>query len=197
MEFKGIVMKWNQTGLMAVAVAALVLQGCSAPVREGDMQDIPVDERSVGVDPGSDGRPGVETGVVQVGEGFFDGRPIEEVMQDPESVLSKRVFYFEFDSAELPLDEQAALEVHARFLASNPRISVVLEGHTDERGSREYNLALGERRAKSIERLLSLLGVGQGQMEVISFGEERPVALGQHEDAWRLNRRVELLYTGY
>lgn len=190
-------MKWTQVGLAAVAVMLLALQGCSAPVREGDMQDIPVDERSVGVDPSRDGRPGVETGVFQVGEGFFDGRPIEEVMRDPESVLSKRVFYFDYDSAELPASEQAALDVHARFLSSNPRISVILEGHTDERGSREYNLALGERRAKTIDRLLSLQGVGRAQIQVISFGEERPVALGQHEDAWRLNRRVELLYTGY
>lgn len=190
-------MNRNLAGLTALAVVLLLIQGCSAPVREGEMQDIPVDERSVGVDPSRDGRTGVETGVIRMDDGFFDGRPIEEVLRDPESVLSKRVFYFDFDSAELPASEQAALEMHARFLAANPRISVVVEGHTDERGSREYNLALGERRAKSIERLLGLYGVGREQMEVISFGEERPVAMGKFEDAWRLNRRVELLYTGY
>jgi len=82
-------------------------------------------------------------------------------------------------------------------LSSNPDVSVVLEGHADERGTREYNLALGERRAKAVEQLLVLQGVGQNQIQVISFGEERPVALGHDEEAWRLNRRVEFLYSGY
>ncbi|MBE0511149.1 MAG: peptidoglycan-associated lipoprotein Pal [Chromatiales bacterium] len=188
-------MKRNLVVVSLASVLLMALQGCSTPVRE-EQQDVIVDERSVGVSP-TDGSLGVETSVIPVGEGFFEGRPIEEALADPESVLSKRVFYFDFDSAELPAADQAALEVHARFLNANPRISVVLEGHTDERGSREYNLALGERRAQTIERLLSLQGVAGAQMQVISFGEERPVALGHHEDAWALNRRVELLYSGY
>ena len=189
-------MRHKQSMLILGAVLLLVLQGCSTPVRE-DPVDVPVDERSVGVGPVTPVDPGVATGVYDMREGYFDGRPIEEAMRDPDSVLAKRVFYFDFDSAELPPAEQAALEVHARFLVANPRISVVIEGHTDERGSREYNLALGERRAQTVERLLALLGVANRQMQVISFGEERPVALGHHEEAWRLNRRVELLYSGY
>jgi len=76
-------------------------------------------------------------------------------------------------------------------------VTLVLEGHADERGSREYNLALGERRAKAIERILSLEGVPAGRLQVISFGEERPMAPGHDDEAWRLNRRVELLYSGY
>ncbi len=191
-------MKRNQAGLVLGAVLLLALQGCSTPVRE-DAADVPVDERSVGVDPRmvDDGRTGVETGVFIDGEGYFEGRPIAELMEDPESVLSQRIFYFDFDSSELSADQLAALETHARFLIANPNIGVVLEGHTDERGSREYNLALGERRAQTIERLLSLQGVQPEQLQVISFGEERPAALGHHEEAWRLNRRVELLYSGY
>jgi peptidoglycan-associated lipoprotein len=82
-------------------------------------------------------------------------------------------------------------------MAEFPTVTLVLEGHADERGSREYNLALGERRAKAIERILSVEGVPAEQLQVISFGEERPVALSHDEEAWRLNRRVELLYSGY
>jgi peptidoglycan-associated lipoprotein len=82
-------------------------------------------------------------------------------------------------------------------LSSNPEVTVILEGHADERGTREYNLALGERRANAVQQLLVLQGVAQSQIQVISFGEERPVALGHDGEAWRLNRRVEILYSGY
>ena len=89
------------------------------------------------------------------------------------------------------------IAAHARLLSGNPEVTVVLEGHADERGTREYNLALGERRAKAVQQLLVLQSVAQSQIQVISFGEERPVALGHDEEAWRLNRRVEILYSGY
>ncbi|MCW8829676.1 MAG: peptidoglycan-associated lipoprotein Pal [Gammaproteobacteria bacterium] len=190
-------MRRIHAGLGIMAAALMVLQGCTGgAVRDG--ADVPVDERSVGADGAAvEPRDGVETGVARVGSGTFDGRPISEVLSDPQSVLSQRVFYFDFNSSELSVTDQEALSAHARLLSQNPEMSVVLEGHADERGSREYNLALGERRAKAIERLLNLQGVGQEQIQVISFGEERPVALGHDEEAWRLNRRVELLYSGY
>ncbi|MGM0594083.1 MAG: peptidoglycan-associated lipoprotein Pal [Pseudomonadota bacterium] len=184
-----------------MAAALLLLQGCSggAGVRE-DGADVPVDERSIGADEGDERGAEVDTvqtGGAQMGEGMFEGRPIEEVLNDPQSELAKRVFYFGFDSSELSTSDRDALEQHARLLNANPEVSVVLEGHADERGSREYNLALGERRAKAVEQVLNLLGVAGEQIQVISFGEERPVALGHDEEAWRLNRRVELLYSGY
>jgi peptidoglycan-associated lipoprotein len=140
---------------------------------------------------------GAETGTAQVGSGTFDGRPISEALSDKNSILAQRVFYFDFNSSELSVADREALKAHARLLSANPDLSVVVEGHADERGSREYNLALGERRAKAIEEILNLQGVAKEQIQVISFGEERPVALGHDEEAWRLNRRVELLYSGY
>lgn len=193
-------MKRMHVGLGILAAALIALQGCSGgAVRDG--ADVPVEERSVGAEGATDGTGaetgGVETGTAQVGAGTFEGRPINEALSDPNSILSTRVFYFDFNSSELSAADQEALAAHARLLSANPSISVVLEGHADERGSREYNLALGERRAKAIERVLSLQGVGPEQIQVISFGEERPVALGHDEEAWRLNRRVELLYSGY
>ena len=101
------------------------------------------------------------------------------------------VFYFEFDSSILSDDARQALLIHAENLQTNP-LSVRLEGHADERGSREYNMALGERRANAVRDFLVLQGVDSGLIETISYGEEQPVDSGSYESAWSLNRRVEL-----
>lgn len=119
-----------------------------------------------------------------------------EELNDPDSPLSKRVIYFDFDSSKITNEQREVIDAHADFLSRNPDVEVVLEGHTDERGTREYNLALGERRAQSVEQLLQVQGVSTDQIQVISFGEERPAALEHDESAWRLNRRVEILYSG-
>ncbi|KEA62054.1 18K peptidoglycan-associated outer membrane lipoprotein [Marinobacterium lacunae] len=104
------------------------------------------------------------------------------------------VFYFDFDQSVVKQDGFADLEAHARYLASHPSASVRLEGHADERGTREYNIALGERRAQSVERLLVVNGASASQIETISYGEEKPAVMGQGEASWAQNRRVELKY---
>lgn len=184
-------MKRIYAGLSIAAALMLMLQGCTG-TGETRPGDVPVEERSVG----ADGTDGAQAGGATMG-GSFAGRPITEVLSDPDTPLSRRVFYFDLNSSELSPEDLQALSTHARFMAEFPTVTLVLEGHADERGSREYNLALGERRAKAIERILSVEGVPAEQLQVISFGEERPVALGHDEEAWRLNRRVELLYSGY
>lgn len=118
-------------------------------------------------------------------------------LNDPNSPLSQRVLYFDLDSSQIKSEDRDIITVHAEFLAAHPDITIVLEGHADERGSREYNIALGEKRAKAVKQLMTLQGVTEAQIQVISFGEERPVAIGHDSAAWRLNRRVEILYTGY
>ena len=118
-------------------------------------------------------------------------------LNDPNSPLSQRVLYFDLDSSQIKDEDREIITVHADFLAAHSDITVVLEGHADERGSREYNIALGEKRAKAVKQLMTLQGVTENQIQVISFGEERPVALGHDASAWNLNRRVEILYTGY
>jgi peptidoglycan-associated lipoprotein len=105
------------------------------------------------------------------------------------------VFYFDFDQSVVKQDGFADLEAHARYLAQNPSASVRLEGHADERGTREYNIALGERRAKAVERLLIVNGASASQVETISYGEEKPAVLGTGEQSWAQNRRVELIYS--
>ena len=126
---------------------------------------------------------------------LHDALPIYP-LNDPNSPLSQRVVYFDFDSSEVSTADRNIISAHAEYLANHPNVAVILEGHTDERGSREYNIALGERRARAVQQLMLLQGVAQKQIQVISFGEERPVALGHDEASWHLNRRVEILYSG-
>lgn len=114
---------------------------------------------------------------------------------NPASPLSQQSIYFAFDSYTVPADSQAMMEAHAQYLATHPSARVVLEGNTDERGGREYNLALGQKRSDSVKNRLQLLGVPEDRMESISFGKERPRALGHDEESYQENRRVDIKYT--
>jgi peptidoglycan-associated lipoprotein len=109
-------------------------------------------------------------------------------------LLSKRVVYFDFDRADIRGDSQAVVNAHAAYLAKNPAQKVRLEGHADERGSREYNIGLGERRGQAVRRAMLLQGVAEAQLSTVSYGEERPAVAGSDEQAYALNRRVEIVY---
>jgi peptidoglycan-associated lipoprotein len=122
--------------------------------------------------------------------GSWAGHPLD----DPNSLLSKRTVYFDFDKSVILEGDRAVLEAHARYLSDNPGATVTLEGHADERGTREYNMALGERRSVATRQYMSLLGGAGQQLRTVSYGEERPAAMGHHEEAWALNRRVEIIY---
>jgi peptidoglycan-associated lipoprotein len=119
---------------------------------------------------------------------------VQQMLDEPDSPLSTRVIYFEYDSAKVSDESLAVLETHGNFIAGNGNVSVRLEGHADERGSREYNIALGDRRAQSVRRILLFQGASSDQLETISYGEEQPAVLGHEESAWSQNRRVELVY---
>jgi peptidoglycan-associated lipoprotein len=121
-------------------------------------------------------------------------KPVDP-FEDPNNLLSKRVIYFDFDSSAVKEDELPIIRAHADYLAANSQVHFTLEGHTDERGTREYNLALGERRADAVRRLLIANGVSPSQVKVVSYGEERPAVLGHDESAWRMNRRAEFVYS--
>lgn len=166
-----------------IAATIAVLAGCSSKGGTTDGSGVAVEDRSLG------GDGGVVTGGA-AGTSSFAGMSLD----DPNSPLSRRVIYFEYDSAEISTVDRDTLAAHAGFLAANPGQRVMLEGHTDERGSREYNIALGDRRALSVQRVLELNGVGTGQATVVSYGEEKPAADGHSDAAWRLNRRVEIVY---
>lgn len=117
-------------------------------------------------------------------------------MNDPSNPLSKRSIYFGYDSISVEDEYAQVVEAHAKFLAEHPGVKIRVEGNTDVRGSREYNLALGQRRADSVKRALTLNGVSSDQVESVSFGEEKPRAQGESEEAHQENRRVDIVYSG-
>jgi len=127
---------------------------------------------------------------LEVGKPSFSGDP----RKDPASPLSKRIIYFEFDSYEVKPEYQPVLEAHAGFLLAKRDAKVILQGHADERGSREYNLALGQKRAEAVRKSLMVIGVTDIQLESVSFGEEKPRSEEKTEQGYAENRRVEIVY---
>lgn len=111
-------------------------------------------------------------------------------------VLNKRSVFFDFDSFAVKDEYRPAIEAHAKFLQANKNARMTLQGNTDERGSREYNIALGQKRADAVKKLMQLFGASEMQIETVSFGKEKPKALGHDEAAWAENRRVDIVYTG-
>jgi peptidoglycan-associated lipoprotein len=169
---------------LAVAVA---LAGCSSV----PLSDVPVEDKSaaaVGTQPGGGpGAGGAQSSVAPVVTDSPGG-----TVAGPANV--SRLIYFDYDSYVIKPEFQNLVEAHARFLKSNNDRRVAIEGHTDERGGREYNLALGQRRAEAVRRALVLLGVADNRLEAVSFGKEKPAAPGSDEASWAQNRRAELVY---
>jgi len=188
---------WTKTAI--VVVPALLMLGCGT---KGEVQ-----EGAAGAGQPTTGAPaegaattGVGAGGAVSGEamgegakgapGAFTGDPLD----DPNSLLAKRVVYFDFDKSDIKDEFRDIIAAHAAYLASHSNVTVTLEGHCDERGTREYNIALGERRSMAVQRVVTLQGVAAGQVNSISYGEERPAELGHDESAWAKNRRVEFIY---
>jgi len=151
-----------------------------------------------GGDSVSDSRDGAQVGSID-GDGGVAGQALSvsydaNAINDINSVLAERVIYFDFDSSQVSDDFIELVKHHGKYLSANPAAKVRLEGHTDERGAREYNVALADRRAQAVERLLMFQGAASNQITLISYGEEKPASLGHDESAWRLNRRAELVY---
>jgi peptidoglycan-associated lipoprotein len=165
----------------ALAISALLFGGCSS------MQSS--EEAPVGDATGAGGAGGAGGTAGARGTKWSGG-----ALDDPSSPLYKRVVYFEYDSVELVPESRDVLRAHGSYLSSNRNTSITIEGHCDERGSREYNLALGERRAQTVKRYLEAEGVSSGQLAIISYGEERPANTGHSESAWAENRRGVLAY---
>ena len=144
------------------------------------------------IDPLEGGEEGADPTVMPV---TIDG-PQSRTALEPSAAEapSERVVYFDYDRAELASEYLDVVARHGRWLSQNPQARVRLEGHTDERGSREYNIALGERRAKTVSRMLQLQGVASAQARTVSYGEELPVDEGHDPQAWSANRRVNIIY---
>jgi peptidoglycan-associated lipoprotein len=116
--------------------------------------------------------------------------------RDPANVLAQRSVYYDFDKYDIKDEFKPVIEAHAKYLRENSGLKMLVQGNTDERGSREYNIALGQRRSEGVKRMLQLLGVREEQIEAVSLGEEKPKELGHTEEAWARNRRSDMLYAG-
>nr|VFK12166.1 MAG: peptidoglycan-associated lipoprotein [Candidatus Kentron sp. LPFa] len=165
--------------LMVIGFSSLVLAACTtfSPKSDGDEDKAQVEDRSGG-----------DTHAID------DGSASMRSIDDPSSLLSNRIIYFDFDSNDIRPEFREIIEAHAHYLADNASVRVTLGGHCDERGTREYNLALGERRAKAISRAMSVLGASDNQLYTVSYGEEQPEEQASNEFAWQKNRRVEIIY---
>ena len=176
------------------AIVAFALVGCSSSPTTA-----PVEDKSAAADPAATAAPGTTTrpatpgGVTGASTGATTG---SAMLKDPNNILSKREVLFEFDSFVVADKYKPMVEAHARYLSGNHAAKVTVQGHGDERGAREYNIALGQRRADAVKRMMTLLGVQEIQIETVSFGEEKPRNLGHDETAWTENRRVDIVYAG-
>jgi len=198
---------YNIKSWLLVALVAMFVSACATTQEEmpagGDgapTYDQSQSGSSTGtVDSGSSGADasGLEGADGGTGTAIVDGAPMTamELLEEPEGALASRTIYFELDSAKLTTESLTILETHGNFVAGNGEVSIRLEGHADERGSREYNIALGDRRAQSVRRVLLFQGASSDQVETVSYGEEQPAVSGHDEGAWSKNRRVELIYT--
>jgi peptidoglycan-associated lipoprotein len=188
----------KKLSILLMIAPLTVLTACTS-ISDNSEGDATVEDRTGGENAaGSEGYEGQTGGYNDSGmDGgtAVNGQPYSgDPLSDPNSALSIRTIYFEYDSVTINSEGQAALNAHAEYLSLNPSKTIILEGHTDERGTREYNLSLGERRSQTIADFLTASGVQASQLEVRSYGEENPVALDHDDSAWQLNRRVELLY---
>jgi len=174
--------------IVYAALLAVFLAGCQTTSNQA-----PVEDKSAAASAGT--QSGATTSGTQSGavSGTQTGT---NPLKDPNNILSKRSIYFEFDSFVVADQYKPIIEAHAKYLAANKNAKVTLQGHADERGSREYNIALGQKRADAVKRMMQLMGVQELAVETVSFGKEKPRNLGHDEAAWAENRRVDIVYVG-
>ncbi|KXB29733.1 MULTISPECIES: peptidoglycan-associated lipoprotein Pal [Dechloromonas] len=167
--------------LIPALLSALIL-GCSSTPIPDENGGAPVESR------------GASSGVAPVTAGGVDANGLPRELTDPKSKLSQRSIYFDLDKYEVKDEYKDLVASHAKYLVANRGFKMLIQGNTDERGSREYNLSLGQKRAEAVKRSLVLLGAKEEQLESVSLGEEKPKNAGHDESAWSENRRADMLY---
>lgn len=188
-------MKFNKT-LIALLISTSLLSACSDDKKPISVTDGAQNPATAGLNGASTN--GLNNGAGINGQGLAGGMNAGmgsgEEYNDPNSPQAK-VIYFMLDSSDVQPDFVPVVLAHAQYLVANPSIHIILEGNSDERGSREYNVALGEQRARSVANIMKAHGVSDSQLQTVSYGEEKPAAMGSDESAWEQNRRVEIVYT--
>lgn len=176
--------------ILICTLCALLLTACQSTTTKD--AGAPVEERNPAVAAGATTAGTSTTGVGGTATGGAQGNPL----RDPSSPLSKRIVYFDFDSYVVKDEYKPMIEAHGRYLQANRTARMTVQGNTDERGSREYNIALGQRRADALKKLLILYGATEIQIETVSFGKEKPTREGHDEASWAENRRDVIVFAG-
>jgi peptidoglycan-associated lipoprotein len=182
----------RQIAIAAFSTAVLFTAGCATT--DSDTAPAPVDT------PG--GKPPSQVQTQPVKPVDVTGKPGAltpqqlSALKDPKNVLSKRSIYYDLDKFDVKDEYRSLVEAHAKYLRENPNARMLIQGNTDERGSREYNVGLGQRRSDGVKRMMTLLGVRDNQVETVSLGEEKPQDAGHSDAAWSKNRRSDILYSG-
>ena len=188
-------MKTKQTFSIRILFAALLVAGVAAGCSSVKLDsDVPVESRTA--TPAGSVGAGAAGGANAGGASQSRVTPVDLAAKDATGAngINQRVVYFDFDSYVVKDEYRPTVEAHAKALSADRKKHLAVEGHTDERGGREYNLALGQKRAEAVARSLTLVGATDAQIEAVSFGKERPAAQGSDEAAWAKNRRAELSF---
>lgn len=182
-----------------IALCGLLIVGCASSVK---LDEVPVEDKTGQRIPQVPGNTGGAPAMAPASSGGTVGSqssvaPVDVNRQNASGAVPQagsRIIYFDYDSYTIKPEFQAAIEAHARYTRADKNRKMVIEGHTDERGGREYNLSLGQRRAEAIRKSLELLGVNEAQIEAVSFGKEKPSVEGTDEASFAKNRRAEITY---
>ncbi|HXM83838.1 MAG TPA: peptidoglycan-associated lipoprotein Pal [Burkholderiales bacterium] len=173
--------------IIATLTAAALVAGCATTPEE--QSPAKVEDRAAGKPAAVETKP--------IARVDLTGKPAAgSPLKDPNNILSKRSIYYDYDKFEVKDEFRPLIEAHAKYLRENPGAKMLIQGNADERGSREYNVGLGQRRSDSVRRALMLLGAKENQIESVSLGEEKPVCTEHAEDCWAKNRRGDMLYGG-
>lgn len=171
---------------LLLSVVLLGLLSACASTSDKGQAGAGVEDKSLGQQAGGGGdAKGVQKPIVAA-----------DPLKDPNNILSKRSVYYDYDSFTVKDEYKTLIEAHAQYLKQNSKAKAFVQGNCDERGSREYNISLGQKRAESVKKMMSVLGVADSQMETVSFGEEKPKSEGHDESAWAQNRRTDIIYQG-
>ena len=186
-------MKRLCTGMLSVLFVAMLAACGTTPTKEQEGASVEDRGKPMPADP-SAGKPKPDAGAIT--KPLVDKPLAANPLKDPGNILSKRSVYFDYDSYLIKDEFKPAVTAHARYLQQNPAAKMRVEGNADERGSREYNLALGQRRAEAVKQMMQLLGARADQIESVSYGEEKPRCTQQEESCWSQNRRGDIVYQG-
>jgi peptidoglycan-associated lipoprotein len=190
---KGVIAMRENLILAFTAAACAALAACSTAETKPEAQSpATVEDRSGG----KPGATGVEQKPIASVDLTQSRKDPAGMLKDPNNILSKRSIYYDYDKFDVRDEYRGMVEAHAKYLRENPGTKILIQGNTDERGSREYNVGLGQRRSDGVKKMLILLGARENQIESVSLGEEKPQSEAHDEEAWSKNRRSDILYSG-